>query len=257
MIRYKWPVATAIPQNPAVRLEIAKALHTLLEEDDERLRQRRAEIASIRQGLAEIAHDIAEFRRAAPALILSELRKYGYNPDEPRVPKGDPGPGQWTGEAPAPRHASTLVIKHPGAWTGNSRIDETTDKLVTLLAGVTETIKKTPDMSPQRYGQLVHQSFAKAVVAAGLQGIGPNDVETTFPNGPYGSPGSIRTDVVLRGDDGNIIAIYDVKTGEADLTPARAQQLRIKTGAPSGTKVIQLRFNEALSKRQSLGIVVH
>ena len=96
MIPYKWPVATAIPQNPAVRREVAKAMQSFLEDGDGQLRQRRAEIASIRQGLDEIALDIAKFRREAPALILSELRKYGYNPEEPRVPKGNPGPGRWT-----------------------------------------------------------------------------------------------------------------------------------------------------------------
>lgn len=96
MIPYKWPVATAIPQNPEVRREIAKALRTFVEHEDERLRQRRAEIASIRQGLAEIAHDVAKFRRDAPALILSELCKYGYNPEEPRLPKHNTGGGQWT-----------------------------------------------------------------------------------------------------------------------------------------------------------------
>lgn len=85
-------------------------------------------------------------------------------------------------------------------------------------------------------------------MADGLPGIGANDVETTFPTGSYGSPGSIRTDVVLHDDDGNIIAIYDVKTGAKDLTPARVNQLRAKTGAPSEAPVIQIRFNEALSK---------
>jgi len=35
-------------------------------------------------------------RSGAPSLVLSALRKYGYNPEEPRVPKGNPGPGQWT-----------------------------------------------------------------------------------------------------------------------------------------------------------------
>ena len=96
MIPYKWPLATAIPQSPAVRREIAKALFALVDDEDEQMRQRRAEIASIRQGLAEIAHDIAKFRRDAPVLISSELRKYGYNPEEPRVPKGSLGPGRWT-----------------------------------------------------------------------------------------------------------------------------------------------------------------
>ena len=96
MIPYKWPLATAIPQSPAVRREIAKALFALVDDEDEQMRQRRAEIASIRQGLAEIAHDIAKFRRDAPVLISSELRKYGYNPEEPRIPKHSPGGGEWT-----------------------------------------------------------------------------------------------------------------------------------------------------------------
>ncbi|MGA8076382.1 MAG: hypothetical protein WB868_03210 [Xanthobacteraceae bacterium] len=150
MIPYKWPVATAIPQNPMVRREIVKAMRVLIEDGDEQFSRRRAEIAAIRLGLEEIARDIAKICREAPSLILSELRKYGYNPEEPRVPKGDPGPGRWTKEdSKAKQYASTLVIKHPGAWTGNKRTDETTDKLVTILAGVTETIQKTPDMSPQ------------------------------------------------------------------------------------------------------------
>jgi hypothetical protein len=46
--------------------------------------------------LAEIAQDLAILRREAPSGILAELRKYGYNPDEPRVPKGSSGPGRWT-----------------------------------------------------------------------------------------------------------------------------------------------------------------
>ena len=93
MIPYKWPVATAIPRDPAIRHEIVKAMQAFLQEGDEQIRQRRAEIASIRQGLDELVQDIAKFRREAPALILAELRKYGYNPEEPRVPKGNPGPG--------------------------------------------------------------------------------------------------------------------------------------------------------------------
>jgi hypothetical protein len=189
--------------------------------------------------------------RANDALLVRK-----YSSDQPRVPAGNSDGGQWTSGggidgnpiAPTQQYASTLVVKHPGARTGDPRIDQTTDKLVTALAGVMETIEYPANMSAQRYGQLVHQAFATAVVAEGLPGIGSDDVETTFPEGPYGSPGSIRTDVILRDDDRNIIAIYDVKMGEADLTSARANQLRAKTGAPSETPVIQVRFNEALSK---------
>jgi hypothetical protein len=96
MIRYKWPVATAIPQNPEVRRDIVKAMQKLAADGDEPLWQRRAEIAFIKQGLAELAQDAVALRSRAPALILSELGKYGYNPEEPRVPKHNTGGGQWT-----------------------------------------------------------------------------------------------------------------------------------------------------------------
>ena len=52
--------------------------------------------------------------------------------------------------------------------------------------------------------------------------------------------GSIRTDVVLRNDVGDITAIYDVKTGEADLAPGRVRELRAKTGVGLSVPVIQL-----------------
>jgi hypothetical protein len=259
MIPYKWPVATSVPKNPEVRREIIKAMQKLAEDDDEPLQRRRAEITSIRRDLAELAQDLAALRSGVPTLILSALSKYGYSPDEPRLPAGNPGGGQWTSEGevaatptvvnhgsitPAQQYASTLIIKHPGALTGDPRIDETTNKLVTVLQGVMDTVEYPPGMSPQR------QAFGTTVVAEGLPGIGPGDVEMTFPAGSYGSSGSVRTDGVLRDDDGNIIAIYDVKTGAADLTPARADQLRTKTEAPSNTPVIQIRFNEALRKNQ-------
>lgn len=96
MIPYKWPVATTIPQNPQVRHEILKAAQTFLDDGDEQLRRRRAEIASIRQGLAEIAQAIAKLRRAALSPASPELRRYRYNPEEPRVPKHHTGGGEWT-----------------------------------------------------------------------------------------------------------------------------------------------------------------
>jgi hypothetical protein len=106
-------------------------------------------------------------------------------------------------------------------------------------------------ITPQQYGTFIHLQFADAVRSARLPGIASVDVETTFPEGDsYGSPDSIRTDVVLRNDEGKIIAIYDVKTGESGLTPARADQLRAKTGALSDTPVIELRLEGILLKIQ-------
>ena len=71
-------------------------MRALAQDQDDGLRQRRVEITSIRRELEEIARDIGKLRREWPLLVLSELRKYGYNPNEPRVPKHSPGGGEWT-----------------------------------------------------------------------------------------------------------------------------------------------------------------
>jgi retron-type reverse transcriptase len=56
----------------------------------------------------------------------------------------------------------------------------------------------------------------------------------------YGQDGSIRTDVVLRNEEGEIVAIYDLKTGEAIIRPSRAVELRAKTRAGPDVPVIEL-----------------
>jgi hypothetical protein len=43
-----------------------------------------------------LPHFPAKLRREWLSLVRAELRKYGYNPDEPRVPKYSPGAGRWT-----------------------------------------------------------------------------------------------------------------------------------------------------------------
>jgi hypothetical protein len=87
---------SAVPRNWEVRLEIMKAMRSLAQDWNEPLQQRRAEIASIRRELEEISQDVRQLRRDAPSLFLSELRKYGYNPAEPRVPKYSYDGGEWT-----------------------------------------------------------------------------------------------------------------------------------------------------------------
>jgi hypothetical protein len=107
-------------------------------------------------------------------------------------------------------------------------------------------------MSPSRWGIAVHFAFATQVRLAGLPGIAPSDVETTFsliPGARYGSKDSVRTDVVLRNDVGDIIAIYDVKTGDADLNEDRVNELLAKTRAAPGTPVIQLHLTYGPSRK--------
>jgi hypothetical protein len=95
-----------------------------------------------------------------------------------------------------------------------------------------QTMNFIPTWTPQVYGTAVHVAFGTAVRVAGLEGIGPRDVEHSFVDrgrsAEYGEPGSIRTDVVMRNEEGTVIAIYDLKTGNAILTPARVRELRRK-----------------------------
>jgi hypothetical protein len=151
-------------------------------------------------------------------------------------------------------YAATQVTVDPSAVIGNPFIDGTTAKLTAILAQIMNGLERAPDMSPQQYGSFVHEEFADAVVAAVLPGIAANDVETTFPEGqPYGSTNSIRTDVILRDENGVIIAIYDVKTGRG-LEPSRVGELRAKTGASPNTPVIELRFEGPVLKIQFAGL---
>jgi hypothetical protein len=69
-------------------------------------------------------------------------------------------------------------------------------------------------------------------------------VETTFSleraDPPYGFKGGVRPDVVLRNAAGEVLAIYDVKTGGAEIDQPRAAELRAKTGAGPNVPVIEM-----------------
>jgi hypothetical protein len=91
------------------------------------------------------------------------------------------------------------------------------------------------------------------VKSENLRGIGRGGVEQTFGpdpdarDAPYGSKNSIRTDIVLRNEVGDVIAIYDVKTGSASLGPRRVQELRKKTDASPRIPVIEMHIQRGLS----------
>jgi portal protein len=124
--------------------------------------------------------------------------------------------------------------------TRNPIIDKTSATLLLLLTQVIDRVGPRDTLSPTQYGTKIHTEFADAVKAEGLPGV---EVEQTFgsdPNATYGTKGSIRTDVLLRDATGTIIAIYDVKTGDARLEPRRVRELRVKTGTTSDTYVFEL-----------------
>jgi hypothetical protein len=91
---------SAVPRTLHAQLEIAKAMRMLMAPDeDELLRRRRAEIAAIRGELEAIKRDFQKVGEECLALAKAELRATlakKYNPDQPRVPKGNHGGGQWT-----------------------------------------------------------------------------------------------------------------------------------------------------------------
>jgi hypothetical protein len=233
-----------------------------------------AELARIRWHLAALRFQNSMLRHA------QALRK--YDPKQPRVPAGDPDGGQWTsgfggvgvsifedpadhfpaGEilsdaAPDPlregeQYAQAQVtIDYSRALTGLSTIDTATRGLSQTLARTMEAVDFIPEWTPQIYGTAVHVAFGASVRLQGLSGIGPNDVEQSFfgegKPGSYGQPGSVRTDVVLRNQSGDIIAIYDVKTGGARLTAARVRELRLRTGVGPNVPIIELHVLRGVS----------
>jgi hypothetical protein len=90
MTIYKFSNLTPPPTLEKQR-DVLEAFRTLTGQDDELVQCRRAEIAAIRRDAEDIRRRIEAIRQQ-----LLELRKYGYDPEEPRVPKHQTGGGQWT-----------------------------------------------------------------------------------------------------------------------------------------------------------------
>jgi hypothetical protein len=224
--------------------------------------------------------------------IAAELRsmrealedKAGFNPNQPRVPAGNPDGGQWTDggsgisplfnavrladagvaigsgvmsdASPDPliagaQYAMAQIEIHTDALTGIEIIDDATKKLTATLAGIVDRVEYVPAMTPGQYGVAVHMAFGLAVRVGNYPGIGFWDVETTFGFGgtKYGSKDSIRTDVVLRNPSGDILAIYDVKTLGAKLSPSRIRELREKTGSGPSVPIFELQVTRGVRRK--------
>jgi hypothetical protein len=235
-------------------------------------------------------------------------RRAGFNPNQPRVPAGNPDGGQWTSEGSAvtapraatsgpqtitdesdfpvrlgqqyaaargprdrlppihhipsgseggssPYRAGQVTIEN-NAQTGYTTIDENTEKLRTILQKVVNS--RGEGYGPQ-YGTAIHHDFGDAVKEAIRSGKLRGDirVEHTYPEREtrygreqdtwYGKEGTIRTDIVLRNELGEVVAIYDVKTGGAYLGTRRVAELRAKTGAGLRVPMIEMHTQRGLS----------
>jgi hypothetical protein len=134
-----------------------------------------------------------------------------------------------------------VVVQRNDAVTGNPRIDRTTERLLAVLA---DTVQSLGAGSGPIFGIQAHLEFARRVEELNIPGIRDKGVEQSFSLGKvveYGLEDSIRTDVVLRDRSGTPIAIYDLKTGNAKLTPSRVRQLRAEVGQ-GNIPVIELRY---------------
>jgi hypothetical protein len=113
---------SAVPQTLHTRFEIAKAIRTLAGLDqDELLRQRRAELAAIRRELEALPGEIRKAGEECLALAKEELRAAlkKYSPDQPRVPAGNSGGGQWTsdgGNGPADDSRVVSDVTPDNTW---------------------------------------------------------------------------------------------------------------------------------------------
>ncbi len=120
------------------------------------------------------------------------------------------------------------------------------------------TLAKVIDTLPKGrgpiYGIAVHTAFSMAVRFGNFPGIGFSDVETTWGGVDlrYGSLGSVRTDVILRDDFGDPVAIYDVKTGGATLTSSRVQELRDAVAPGSDIPVIEIHIERGATVKAFL-----
>jgi hypothetical protein len=196
-----------------------------------------------------------------------------YNPNQPRVPAGHPDGGQWTsvggagssypavagghrrfaastsGEtlsdaSPYPLKVWSQYAESTADRAQDPEIERTRqilhDVLVSVNASVAAAARRNP-MTARLYGVIVHAEFARAVRAMNLPGIGIEGVEQSFDAqglATYGLDGSIRTDIVLRNSEGIIIAIYDVKTGNATMSSPREAKIRAYTRAGRDVPVI-------------------
>lgn len=176
------------------------------------------------------------------ARLVRAAVKAGFKPDQPRDERG-----RWT----VTTNGGVQITTSPGFLTGIPTIDNISEALSDTLSSVINALNYLPEMSPQLYGMAVHTAFGIAVKIQGLPGVG--DIERTFSRDDadprYGLLGTIRTDVVLRNIQGDIIAIYDVKTGERPMSRSRANELREATRAASNTPVFELNIVRGPSRK--------
>ncbi|MCW5678061.1 MAG: phage portal protein [Xanthobacteraceae bacterium] len=203
--------------------------------------------------------EAAGYEPLAASSLSTLLAK--YSPDQPRAPAGSSDGGQWTNGGGAgsssgdeegdeellPDNALPVadIIFDGNPFVPDPKTNQTTIHLAEILSRVVDKIGVLPDTITARdYGTRVHTQFARAVRDERIPGIGFFDVESSWgiePDARYGARLSVRTDVVFRNESGDIIAIYDVKTGTTPMPLSRKRELHEKTRTDDSVPIIILR----------------
>ncbi len=87
---------TAVPRDWYVHQEIAKAIQTLFAQIREQGARQPLQPAAAMREREMVKQIIRGIPREFAPVLHSELRKTGYDPNEPRVPAGNPHGGEWT-----------------------------------------------------------------------------------------------------------------------------------------------------------------
>jgi len=198
---------------------------------------------------AERASRLGLLASLALARFVQIYRK--YDADQPRDDHG-----RWTSTGARenePETTGATVVRR--YRTGDPAIDRVTETLESLVVDAME--EAGPGAGPA-YGTRVHGLFGMKDLAADIPGVRQSGVEVSLLHGqpsPYGAEDSVRTDVLLRSNEdgtGLVIAIWDLKTGTATLSPSRADELRRGAGVGPGVPVIELHAIKGVSVKSVL-----
>ena len=122
----------------------------------------------------------------------------------------------------------------------NKVLSTATNKLVQKAS---EALEALGPGSGSVYGTKAHSIFAKAV--DGLK-VGEYTVksEVSYLNGqivPHGTKGSARIDAGLYNSEGELMHVFDLKTGGAKLTAKQVEHIQNQVGKPVGVSEIKVK----------------
>jgi hypothetical protein len=119
MSRHKLGVATVPPPTFEKRLEVTAASRALIARENTIPARRQAELIALRRDLEQVKQDLEKAYRdwASQSVSARWAGALKYDPNQPRVPAGNPDGGEWTtddAQDSATRYSSRPVLAARG-----------------------------------------------------------------------------------------------------------------------------------------------